>query len=279
MTCPYCATPAEAGAKFCTYCGQRLPATAGVVGEAAFAAAPALAPPAPRPAKPDYSRFVLRSLLAVLAAAAAVYTVAWGVGRGEPPVSVATAAFVALAAAMALAARQARRELRDAAADVDVAEDARVLLVRSLVFLGIFAVIAGISGYVIGASGRETAEFLADLDRAAVMAEFISQERGRAGPAVADQLRMYNSMARELDAYYDLTARLHLAAPTYAAKFPADGTTAELKHNIAVAHQRAALLVEQAKLASELERLDRKAQQAEWERRMQPLLDREDQLD
>lgn len=279
MSCPSCGGPSEPNTHFCFFCGSSLRASAppaGVTAQGAAAAPALLAPSAPP--LPDYSPFVWRFLAGAVACAAAGSSVMANIARSEQPVSLDTVGAVALAALFLLAAAAAWRKLQ-AEPSPESALHLRKLATRSAFFLVAFCAIGLAVGYAVGSSGRDTTRFSEDYDRMLVIGEHISEARGNSEPTVAGQLRMYNSIASELEAFHALATRLREGAPDYLAKFSQDENSASLRRNIETAHRRATLLQQQATVAKQLEPLDRAAQWEEWQRKMQPLLDEEDRLD
>lgn len=172
-----------------------------------------------------------------------------------------------------------RRVRKQARSDGSVLSQRRRILVNVAVFMVMFLAASSGIGYQIGVSGSETNQLFADIALMRTIGQRISAQRDSAARTVPAQIRMYESIASDVQQFASVADRLQAEIEIYDLKYPAQhSTTEDVIRDIKVASQRAALLRRQVDLAKQLELLGDDERWSLWSRQMQPLLDQEDSL-
>ena len=120
---------------------------------------------------------------------------------------------------------------------------------------------------------------LTDLGRYAEIAKRIGDQRNAAARTVPAHIAMYEKLEPDVQAYASSCAALHSELIVYDAKYPAQHKDTETTlHEVDREASRAALLLQQIKVAQRLSYLDADRQWPVWQSDMKPLLDQEDAL-
>jgi hypothetical protein len=167
------------------------------------------------------------------------------------------------------------------AADADVRLRTRKLLNRNIFFTVLFVGTAAFVGSRIGTSGAETSRLLADADQMSKLGDRISKARTAAERTVPAQVEMYESIEADAGQLSSVFARLREEYAIYDGKYPSQHEViAKALDGIETGAKRMDLLRQQIAVAKVIGSLDDADEQFKvWKTRMQPLLDRENELD
>jgi hypothetical protein len=161
----------------------------------------------------------------------------------------------------------------------DVLLDRKKLIHRALFFAVLFVCIATLIGGSIGANGAETSRLLSDVDQMARLGGLISKARNEAERTVDAQIDMYKSIEPEVEELTSVLQRLQKEYAIYDGKFPAQhANIAKALDSVRIGIARMDLLREQISMAKLIASLDADTQLDTWETRMEPILQREDNL-
>jgi hypothetical protein len=177
------------------------------------------------------------------------------------------------------AIRKAGRIRAIGAADVLLRR--KKLIRRSILFAVLFIGTAVLVGNGIGASGAETNSLIADSDQMSRLGERISNARNAAERNVPAQVVMYKSIEPDVEQLRSVLAKLQEEWASYDRKYPSQHeTVARTLRGIDTGVKRTALLRQQIAAAKEIGNIDDADEQFRtWRKTMQPLLDRENELD
>jgi hypothetical protein len=136
-------------------------------------------------------------------------------------------------------------------------------------------------GNGIGTSGAETNSLIADADQMSRLGERISNARNAAERTVPAQVEMYKSIEPDVEQLSSVLTKLQGEWAIYERKYPSQHeTVAKTLRAIETGVKRMALLHQQIAAAKEIGNVDDADEQFRvWQTTMQPLLDRENELD
>lgn len=228
---------------------------------------------------PPYAKFVTLSISSGLAASITSFIIADGYARQQwNSMPLAIAATVVCLLFLNFAIKTAGRLRQIGTSDILLKR--KKLIYRNVFFAALFIGTAALIGSGIGASGAETGHLLSDIQEMSRIGDRISKARTAAARTVPAQVEMYKSIEPDVEQLSATLGRLQPEWAIYDGKFPAQHETTEKAIQSAqTGAKRMDLLRQQIAVAKLIEGLDSNAQLGAWERQMQPLLDREDQLD
>jgi chromosome segregation ATPase len=133
----------------------------------------------------------------------------------------------------------------------------------------------------IGTSGAETNSLISDVDQMSRFGDRISNARNAAKRTVPAQVEMYKSIEPDVEQLNSVLTRLRNEYATYDNKYPSlHDTIAKALGGVETGLKRMNLLRQQIATAKELADIDDADEQfRKWQTQMQPLLDRESELD
>ena len=231
---------------------------------------------------PTYANFVIVSIGGAVAASITSFSLADGAARGQwNSVSLTVIATVLCLLFLNAAVKSSRRLQAIGAADADILIRRKKLLRRSIFFAALFIVTAAVVGNGIGTSGAETKGLLGDIDKMSRLGDQISKARNAAERTVPAQVEMYKSIDANVEQLSAVLARLREEYATYDRKYPSQHEIiAKSLQGVGTGAKRMDLLRQQIAVAKVIDGLDdADAQFRIWKARMQPLLDRENELD
>jgi hypothetical protein len=229
--------------------------------------------------EPPYARFVFFSICSTLAASTTSFIWVDGVARQQwNSVPLAVLATVACLLFLNAAVKTAGRLGQIGTSEVLLRKKK---LVRRIIFFAVlFIGTAAFIGNGIGTSGAETSHLLSDIGQMSQIGDRISKARSNAALTIPAQVEMYKSIEPDVEQLSVVLGRLKQEYATYDSKFPAQHeTTEKALQSSQTGVKRMDLLRQQIAVAKLIEELDANAQVEMWREQMQPLLDREDELD
>lgn len=237
-------------------------------------AQPAVAPP--------YATFVAIAIASALAASVIAFTLADGAARGQwtaAPVSVISTVLCLIFLSAAI--RKAGNLRSMGGAHPDALLRRRKLVRRSMFFAALFIGTAVLVGTQIGASGAETNNLISDIDQMSRLGDRISNARNAAERTVSAQVEMYKSIEPDVERLSLVLTRLREEYATYDSKYPSQHETVTTTMvGVEKGAKRMNLLRQQITIAKEIANVDdADGQFRMWQTKMQPLLDRENELD
>lgn len=224
-------------------------------------------------ANPPYAIFVSLSLSLFLCLSLLAFNAADDLAHGYLRISAVaiTAAVFAIGFMVSMPSIWSRIEKRDPNHSVQ-----QRVLVLAIIFLLLFVGTSAMVGRAIGVTGRETGQFLADLEERRILGTAIARARSSTESSVPSQIAMYKEIGPAVERFDVVLHRLEIELPIYDEKFPARhyNTFTTLRW-VKTDLKRNEFLKQQIQVASNIEFEDAATQEKVWKEQMQPLIDGE----
>jgi hypothetical protein len=242
----------------------------------------AASPPTQTSPSPPYAAFASIMVGFALCLSVIVFNIGVAISRSAWDADLSTCLAGAVGTALVYHAVVVWRRLVTAEPENDTVLQLRPrrVLRASIVLTVLTLTAAGLVGVAIGKSRREAKQLEADLGEIGVIGQRISAARSNVERTVESYVQMYKKVEPDVIALKVVMERLKDELAVFDSKFPAQHTTTMASvANIETGLKRMKLLTEQIAVAKQIELVPDTSQFSAWQSRMQPLLDREEELD
>jgi hypothetical protein len=289
--CLTCGHQYEPWHEHCIFCGQPIAPPALKTAEprstgsgAAAQRAPEVLlkyPAAASDAAPPYAQFVLFALLSEAMIAIVSFNIANDLERARWDSTISTGIAAILCVIFVFKAIGIWNKMATRGVTNEECVLHRKKLLARCIFFGFLFIGAGVTiGAVIGTSGAQTNEFLADSERGGQLVDKISQARTSAERTISGQIAMYKLIENDVQDWNLTLKKVREDLGILDQKYPSQhDSTQTVIRKIDNGLRRAALLQQQIAAAKEIEQLDTSEQWNAWQIRMKPLRDQEIALD
>ena len=268
--CQSCGARNPGYAQFCQSCGARQTQTLAPVSTAIAVSA-----------APIYSGVVLRLMLSLFVLGAAVFDACQWAWQGGSPANLFRPTLLGVAAVglVITTKRSWAESFGPSTAGETTLRNKRHIITVTATIGTLLLCTAILFGWLIGKNRKQLRALDVDLAEYSAIGDKISKARTEAGDTIADYVRMYESIEKDVVALQSCSSRLIGELRDYDSDFPEFHTqTAKSIANISQTQQRTVLLMKQIDIAKKVKTMESDEQKAVWLAELVPLAQEEDKL-
>jgi len=163
--------------------------------------------------------------------------------------------------------------------DQDLPQARAKLRSRSMLFGTLFALTAGLVGYLIGASGAATEKLVSDFRKFNDLGDRITEMRSSAEGTLASEFVAYGKLRGPVKEFRNIAKEIRTELTSYDARYPnSHDATKQWMDAMDAAVQRSDLIEKEIEVARRIENMPQDHWESTWQAEMQPLLDEEEAI-